>query len=56
MFITLLSPALKAQTNSFLIEDMTWTEVRDAIAAGKTTAIYYAGSTEQSGPGFAVEG
>jgi hypothetical protein len=31
----LLSPALKAQTNSLLIEDMTWTEVRDAISAGK---------------------
>jgi hypothetical protein len=28
----LLSPAAKAQTNSLLIEDMTWTEVRDAIA------------------------
>jgi creatinine amidohydrolase len=54
VFLMLLSPALKAQTNSFLIEDMTWTEVRDAIAAGKTTAIYYAGSTEQSGPGFAL--
>jgi creatinine amidohydrolase len=33
-----------------LIEDMTWVEVRDAIAAGKTTALYYAGSTEQNGP------
>jgi creatinine amidohydrolase/Fe(II)-dependent formamide hydrolase-like protein len=37
-----------------LIEDMTWTEVRDAIAAGKTTAIYYAASTEQNGPGMAL--
>jgi creatinine amidohydrolase len=33
---------------------MTWTEVRDAIAAGKTTAIYYAGSIEQNGPGMAL--
>jgi len=32
------------------IEEMTWVEVRDAIAAGKTTAIIYFGSTEQSGP------
>ncbi len=31
-------------------EEMTWVEVRDAIAAGKTTAIIYFGSTEQSGP------
>jgi len=53
-FLLLLSPALKAQTNSLLIEDMTWTEVRDAIAAGKTTAIYYAASTEQNGPGVAL--
>jgi creatinine amidohydrolase/Fe(II)-dependent formamide hydrolase-like protein len=28
--------------------------VRDAIAAGKTTAIYYAASTEQNGPGVAL--
>jgi len=51
----LLSPALTAQTNSLLIEDMTWTEVRDAIAAGNPTAIYYAASTEQNGPGMALE-
>jgi creatinine amidohydrolase len=43
-----------AQSKSVLIEDLTWTEVRDAIAAGKTTAIYYAGSTEQNGPGLAL--
>jgi creatinine amidohydrolase len=54
VFLMLLSPALRAQTKSLLIEDMTWTEVRDAIAAGKTTAIYYAGSIEQNGPGMAL--
>ena len=32
------------------VEDLTWPEIRDAIAAGATTAIYYAGSTEQNGP------
>jgi creatinine amidohydrolase/Fe(II)-dependent formamide hydrolase-like protein len=53
-FVVLLSPALTAQTSSLLIEDMKWTEVRNAIAAGKTTAIYYAGSTEQNGPGMAL--
>jgi creatinine amidohydrolase len=53
-FIALLGPALAAPRNSLLIEDMTWTEVRDAIAAGKTTAIYYAASTEQNGPGVAL--
>jgi creatinine amidohydrolase len=53
-FIALLGPALAAPRNSLRIEDMTWTEVRDAIAAGKTTAIYYAASTEQNGPGVAL--
>ncbi len=46
--------ALPAHSESALIEDLTWTEVRDAIAAGKTTAIYYAGSTEQNGPHMAL--
>lgn len=36
------------------IEELTWTEVRDAIASGLTTAIYYAGSTEQNGPHMAT--
>jgi creatinine amidohydrolase len=53
-FILLLGPALAAPKNSLLIEDMTWTEVRDAIVAGKTTAIYYAASIEQNGPGVAL--
>lgn len=46
-------PACAAPPSVF-IEDMTWTEVRDAIAAGTTTAIYYAGSTEQNGPHMAI--
>jgi creatinine amidohydrolase len=54
VLLMLLIPALKAQTTSLLIEDMTWTEVRDAISSGKTTAIYYAASTEQNGPGMAL--
>jgi creatinine amidohydrolase len=32
------------------IEEQTWMETRDAIKAGKTTAIIAAGSTEQNGP------
>jgi creatinine amidohydrolase len=54
IFIALLGPVLAAPRNSLLIEDMTWTEVRDAIAGGKTTAIYYAASIEQNGPGMAL--
>lgn len=32
------------------LEDMTWTEVRDAIASGHTTIIVPVGGTEQNGP------
>jgi hypothetical protein len=39
---------------SVYIEDLTWPEVKAAIAAGKTTAIIYAGSTEQNGPHLAL--
>jgi creatinine amidohydrolase len=54
LILSLLPSLVVAQSQSVLIEDLTWTEVRDAIAAGKTTAIYYAGSTEQNGPGLAL--
>jgi len=43
-------PASPAQARPVFIEDMTWTEIRQAIANGSDTAIYYAGSTEQNGP------
>jgi creatinine amidohydrolase len=36
------------------LEDMTWTEVRDAVAAGRTTIIVPVGGTEQSGPHMAL--
>ena len=46
-----MMPALaQAAPPSVFIEELTWPEVRDAIAAGANTAIYYAGSTEQNGP------
>jgi len=35
---------------SVYLEELTWTELRDAIAAGKTTVIVPVGGTEQSGP------
>jgi creatinine amidohydrolase/Fe(II)-dependent formamide hydrolase-like protein len=43
-----------AHARSVYVEDLTWLEVRDAIAGGATTAIVYAGSTEQKGPHMAV--
>jgi len=36
------------------LEEMTWTELRDALAAGRTTAIIPIGGTEQSGPHMAL--
>ena len=44
-----------AQTpDTVLLEELTWTEVRDAVRAGKTTIIIPAGGTEQNGPHMAV--
>jgi creatinine amidohydrolase len=37
-----------------LLEQLTWTEVRDAVRAGSTTIIIPAGGTEQSGPYVAL--
>jgi creatinine amidohydrolase len=53
-WLALFTSLVFGQSKSLLIEDLTWTEVRDAIAAGKTTAIYYAGSIEQNGPGMSL--
>jgi creatinine amidohydrolase/Fe(II)-dependent formamide hydrolase-like protein len=36
--------------DSVWIEELTYLEVRDAIKGGKTTALVFAGSTEQNGP------
>jgi creatinine amidohydrolase/Fe(II)-dependent formamide hydrolase-like protein len=52
--LSLLPTFAKAALPSVFIEDLTWTEVRDAISGGATTAIYYAGSTEQNGPHLAT--
>jgi creatinine amidohydrolase/Fe(II)-dependent formamide hydrolase-like protein len=44
-----------AQTpDSVLLEELTWTEVRDAVGAGKTTIIIPVGGTEQNGPHMAL--
>jgi creatinine amidohydrolase len=39
---------------SVVLEDLTWTELRDDIAAGKTTIIVPIGGTEQNGPAMAL--
>src|SRR6185312_15347186 len=38
------------QPSTVFLEELTWTELRDLIAAGKTTVIIPIGGTEQNGP------
>ncbi|MHB1207524.1 MAG: creatininase family protein, partial [Rhodospirillaceae bacterium] len=38
------------------IEKMTWPELKAALAAGKTTALFYTGGTEQRGPQNIIAG
>jgi creatinine amidohydrolase/Fe(II)-dependent formamide hydrolase-like protein len=44
------APVLAAASQSVEFELMTWPEVKAALAAGKTTALFYTGGTEQRGP------
>lgn len=48
------SPALAQAPDTVFLEQMTWDEVRDAVAAGKTTIIIPTGGTEQNGPHMAL--
>ena len=50
-----LAGAASAQTpDTVFLERLTWEEVRDAMAAGKTTIIIPTGGTEQNGPHMAI--
>lgn len=44
------TPRPIAASDSVWIEELTYLEVRDALKDGKTTALVFAGSTEQNGP------
>jgi creatinine amidohydrolase/Fe(II)-dependent formamide hydrolase-like protein len=48
------SAAAQAAPRSAYLEDLTWTELRDALRAGVTTVIIPVGGTEQSGPHLAL--
>jgi creatinine amidohydrolase len=49
------APLVRAQPPATVqLEDYTWTEVRDAVHAGKTTILIPIGGTEQSGPYVAL--
>ena len=51
-FLFLLAAMIcgQAQAATVFLEDLTWTELRDEIVAGKTTVIVPIGGTEQNGP------
>ena len=48
------SAALAQPPSTVLLQNLTWTELRAQIAAGKTTIIIPIGGTEQSGPDIAL--
>jgi creatinine amidohydrolase/Fe(II)-dependent formamide hydrolase-like protein len=48
--LCLALPAAAQVPDTVFLEELTWTEVRDALAAGKTTIIIPTGGTEQNGP------
>ncbi len=50
------APAAAAAANVVEIEKMTWPELKAALAAGKTTALFYTGGTEQRGPQNIIAG
>ena len=60
VFLTLICsvcevhPAAQPVPSTVYLDELSWTELRDAIHAGKTTAIIPIGGTEQSGPDIAL--
>ena len=40
--------------DSVFLEELTWTELRDLVASGKTTILVPIGGTEQNGPHMAL--
>jgi creatinine amidohydrolase/Fe(II)-dependent formamide hydrolase-like protein len=52
--LSAFTPAAAQSTSTTLLEDLTWTELRDQIRAGKTTVLIPIGGTEQSGPHLAL--
>jgi creatinine amidohydrolase len=51
--VVLAATSLEARA-SVMLEELTWTEVRDAIASGRSIAIIPIGGTEQNGPHMAL--
>ncbi|MFJ2987542.1 creatininase family protein [Collimonas sp. NPDC087041] len=54
IFLAASHLAFAQAPKTVFIEDLTWTELRDQVQAGKTTIIIPIGATEQSGPDVAL--
>lgn len=54
LFFTAAHSAFAQTPDTVELEQMTWTEIRGAVQAGKTTMIIPIGGTEQTGPYVAV--
>jgi creatinine amidohydrolase/Fe(II)-dependent formamide hydrolase-like protein len=54
LVVALSASVASAQTKSVFIEELTWPEIRDAQAAGKTSAVIVAGGIEQNGHHMAL--
>jgi creatinine amidohydrolase/Fe(II)-dependent formamide hydrolase-like protein len=52
--IAVADAAAAQAAQSVFLDELTWTELRDDIRAGKTTVIVPVGATEQSGPHMAL--
>lgn len=52
--LAVTAPTAGAAVRSVYLEELTWTELRDALASGTTTIILPVGGTEQSGPHMAL--
>lgn len=54
LFLLILCGGVAAAPATVYLEELTWTELREAIDAGTTTVIIPIGGTEQSGPQIAL--
>jgi creatinine amidohydrolase/Fe(II)-dependent formamide hydrolase-like protein len=54
VLLAIAGPVRAATPDTVFLDELTWTELRDQIAAGKTTIILPIGGTEQSGPAMAL--
>jgi creatinine amidohydrolase/Fe(II)-dependent formamide hydrolase-like protein len=54
LLVLCATPAVGVAEPTVFLEELTWTELRDAIRAGTTTVIVPIGGTEQNGPHMAL--